>query len=76
MITRHRGDIHHLLLQLRLNVIFDEIIHLTNRERKSDFISADKSIFIDDSFSERKEVASALGIPTFDNSMIELLLKE
>ncbi|KKI44302.1 ATP-grasp domain-containing protein [Hafnia alvei] len=76
LITRHRGDIHHLLLQLRLNVIFDEIIHLTNGERKSDFISADKSIFIDDSFSERKEVASALGIPTFDNSMIELLLKE
>lgn len=34
------------------------------------------AIFIDDSFAERREVAEACGIPTFDLSMLELLLDD
>jgi len=33
-----------------------------------------KSIFIDDSFSERLDVSKNCNIPTFDCSMIEVLL--
>lgn len=73
LITRHTGDLQATLTQYRLTGIFDEIIHITNGECKSKYINRDNPIFIDDSFSERKKVHRALGIPTFDCSMIELL---
>ena len=56
--------------------IFDEIFWLEESEKKSDYIHDVKSIFIDDSFSQRKEVAEKCNIPTFDSSMIECLLDD
>lgn len=56
--------------------IFDEIFWLEESEKKSDYIHDVKSIFIDDSFSQRKEVAEKCNIPTLDSSMIECLLDD
>lgn len=64
------------LSEFRIKEVFDEIIWLREDDRKTVYIDGNKSIFIDDSFSQRKEVADTLGIPTFDCSMIECLLDE
>lgn len=76
LITRHNGDINKLLEHLKIKKIFNKIIHLTNNEPKSKHIEHETSIFIDDSFSERLEVSNNLNIPTFDNSMIEILIND
>lgn len=76
LITRHAGDLAACLKRLRISHLFDEVIHLTGREPKSRYIQPQNAIFIDDSFSERREVHAALGIATFDNSMIEVLIKD
>lgn len=72
-ITRHSEDITHTLELYKLNNIFDKVIHLRNKEIKSLFIEQD-SIFIDDSFTERKEVAS-LNIPVFSPDMVAALIQ-
>ena len=76
LITRHKGDIHQQLKHWRVSTLFDRIIHLTNGEKKSDFITHTNAIFIDDSFSERQEVSQSKNLHTFDLSMLELLIKE
>lgn len=73
LITRHAGDLQSKLTMHRLIGIFDEIIHVSGDGKKSEFIQAPDAIFIDDSYSERKNVSDALGIPVFDCSMVELL---
>lgn len=74
LITRHAGDLPQTLRQHGLQGAFDEVIHLTAREKKSAFIRDQESIFVDDSFAERADVSQVHGIPTFDCSMIELLI--
>jgi hypothetical protein len=54
--------------------LFKQIITVQEWEYKSEFILKD-SVFIDDSFSERKEVSDTLNIPVFDVSEINGLLK-
>ncbi|MCT4704606.1 ATP-grasp domain-containing protein [Enterobacteriaceae bacterium H16N7] len=76
LITRHRGDITKQLKALRIFDMFHEIIHLSHDGPKSYSIKHQDAIFIDDSFRERSEINRSLGIPTFDNSMIELLIKD
>jgi len=76
LITRTVNDIKTVLDKFRINGLFDEIICLKKGESKADYIKPEDSIFIDDSFSERKEVFERLGIPTFDCSMIELLIDD
>jgi hypothetical protein len=71
LITRHEKNITESLKKYRLHHLFDEIIHITNKnEKKSRFIKADKSIFIDDSFVERLDVAKTHNIPVFSPDMI------
>ena len=53
-----------------------EIIWLKESDSKADYIKSKSSIFIDDSFSQRQEVANRHGIPTFDGSMIEGLFDD
>ena len=53
--------------------LFDEIIRLDRSDDKTRFIRPN-SIFIDDSFAERRRVKEALGIPVFDLDMVESLL--
>lgn len=74
LITRHRFDVEATLNQYRLDNVFDEVIHITDGRPKSDFIKEHDAILVDDSFSERRDVSHHCNIPTFDCSMIELLL--
>lgn len=77
LLSKHLGnDKEKYLRQWRIFELFDKIIWLNEEERKSDYIEKSKSIYIDDSFSQRKDVADKLGIPTFDASMVECLLDE
>lgn len=71
LITRHEYNLSDSLKRFRLADLFDEIIHITDRkEKKSNFIKGDKSIFIDDSFVERLEVTTTCNIPVFSPDMI------
>ena len=64
------------LRSFRLSQLFDEVIWLSEKESKADYINTKSAIFIDDSFSQRMEVAEVCGIPTFDCSMLEILIDE
>lgn len=67
------------LKKFRIRDIFDKIIWIDELDKKSDYIQkngVEDAIFIDDSFSQRREVNELLGIPTFDSSMIEVLLDD
>src|SRR5690606_26755112 len=72
LITRHLKDIQHSLHSLRIVALFDEIIHLSKGEKKSDYIREKDSIFIDDSFAERQEVYSIHKIPVFSPDMLQI----
>jgi len=76
LITKNLNDVEFALNKWKLNSIFDEVIHLNKEDSKSDYINPKKAIFIDDSFSERKAVFNKHKIPTFDCSMIELLIDD
>lgn len=76
LITKHNGDIYSQLNKFRLTSLFDSIIHLQLGENKVDYIRKfkyDKSIFIDDSFMERKMVYEALSIKVFSVDAIKSL---
>lgn len=53
--------------------LFGEIIHIAPDGDKTRYVGAD-SIFIDDSFAERKRVHDCCGVPVFDLDMVESLL--
>jgi hypothetical protein len=74
LLTRHKGDLNKKLQQLRIFGLFDRIIHIANEEKKSNYIDNKNSIFIDDSFVERKDVHLTCGIPVFSVDMIECLV--
>ena len=64
------------LKKYKIYEIFDEVIWLKESDNKADYIKNKNSIFIDDSFSQRLDVAEKIGIPTFDISMLECLIDE
>ena len=75
LLSKHSTDIYNDLARYKISErIFDEIKVLMPEEEKSDYIVGEKSIFIDDSFAERKRVHDKLGIPVFDLDMIESLI--
>src|SRR5471030_893173 len=74
LITRHAHDLGQTLARHRLAGLFDEVIHLRLREKKSAHITEPDAILIDDSFAERRDVSETRGIATFDCSMLELLV--
>jgi hypothetical protein len=76
LLTRHAHDINRTLTKHRLQSLFDEVIHIDQTAKKSDFIVPEGAIFIDDSFRERMDVSRRHNIPTFDSSMLELLIDE
>lgn len=76
LMTRHAADLSNTLSRYRLSGLFDEIIHLGADEPKSARMTDPASVFVDDSFSERLQVSQALGIPTFDCSMVDLLVEQ
>ena len=74
LLTRHSTDIYADLEKYCIPAsLFSEIIRLDDTASKADYISPD-SVFIDDSFSERRRVRQALGIPVFDLDMVESLI--
>jgi carbamoyl-phosphate synthase large subunit len=75
LITRHRFDVQATLARHRLAGVFDDVIHIVDGQPKSAFITESSAILVDDSFAERRDVAQHCHIPTFDCSMIELLLE-
>lgn len=74
LLTKHEGDINNSLAVLSMANIFDEIVHIKKNDKKYLHIDDTESIFIDDSFAERNEVHTKLGIPVFSIDMIEALL--
>ncbi|QCR31509.1 ATP-grasp domain-containing protein [Lysinibacillus sp. SGAir0095] len=74
LITRHLGDLHQEIRKYRLENLFDEIIWLKDGQLKSDYIKHNKGIFIDDAYSERKDVFQNSNIPVFSVDAIECLL--
>ena len=74
LITKHKGNLTEILSKYKLTLLFNNIIHLSIHEEKSDYMEPD-SIFIDDSFSERKKVKNYLNIPVFSVDSIKTLLK-
>jgi len=75
LVTKHEMDIHQTLKERRLSEVFDEIIHINPQDRKYEYMTEEKSIFIDDSHVERKEAFSHLGIPVFAPDNVECLIK-
>ena len=74
LLTKHSSDIYQdLIASCIAEQLFDEIILLEKKDDKAPYIK-DHSIFIDDSFAERKRVHEAAGIPVFDLDMVESLL--
>ncbi len=73
LITKHEFNIYESLKKFRLDGIFDEIIHLKKDDQKWKFIEHKDSIFIDDSFAERKQIKDNLGLHVFSVDMIRML---
>jgi hypothetical protein len=74
LITKHKGNLTETLSKHKLTLLFNKIIHLSIFEEKSEYMHHD-SIFIDDSFLERKKVKNNLNIPVFSVDSIKTLLK-
>jgi len=70
------NDLESFLSKYKIKQLFDEIIWLKESDKKSKYITLPNSIFIDDSYSQRLEVATICKIPTFDPSMIEMLIND
>ena len=74
LLTRHATDIDADLQKYCIPpALFTGITRLGEGDAKTDHILPD-SVFIDDSFAERKRVRDALGIPVFDLDMVESLI--
>jgi hypothetical protein len=73
LITKHEFNITETLAAYRLSGLFDEIIHLQKQDQKWKYIAHKDSIFIDDSFAERKQVKENLDLPVFSVDMINIL---
>lgn len=75
LLTKHSREVSDTLLENRISEsLFDEVIRIDRDKEKRDYIHYKKSIFIDDSFSERKKISQACNIPVFDCSEVEALL--
>jgi len=75
LLSKNKGDILEKLRKYYIPTsLFKDIIQISTDKKKSDYITDQNAIFIDDSFSERKDVFSNLKIPVFDLDMIESLI--
>lgn len=79
LLTRHESD-HEDSLEENFEkhaismTLFDDVIKLSFEQNKADSIQESKSIFIDNSYTERKMVHDRCRIPVFDVEGIEVLL--
>jgi hypothetical protein len=74
LITKHKKSIYETLIKYKISEdIFSEIIQIKKNDKKYNYMDANGSIFIDDSFLERKEVKDNLDIPVFSVDSINCL---
>ncbi|OGL30972.1 carbamoylphosphate synthase large subunit short form [Candidatus Saccharibacteria bacterium RIFCSPHIGHO2_02_FULL_47_12] len=76
LITRHKAVLDETLAKYHLKGVFDEQILVNDDDHKHRYIKEKDSIFIDDSFAERKAVHDNCHIPVFDSHMVESLLEK
>lgn len=76
LLTRHSRNPRDTLRRFRLERLFDSVEHVPGGQAKSDRIAHRDSILIDDSFAEREEVRSTLGIPVFAPDAVESLITD
>ena len=75
LLTKHLKDVKQTLEKHRITpALFNMIVKIAPDQNKTDYIKETASIFIDDSFSERKKVWEKCRIPVFDCSEVESLL--
>jgi len=74
LITKHKMNIYESLKKYRLVSLFDKIIQIETSESKFSYIDNIDSIFIDDSFAERKEVKEKRNLPVFSPDAINGLI--
>ena len=77
LLTKHDneklGELDVALENLRIRPLFDRIIHIGVEDEKYLYIDNRNSVFIDDSFAERKKVSDNCKIPVFSLDMVEVL---
>lgn len=76
LLSKHDGDLQADLKKYRIQGLFDEVIHIRRDKNKKDYIVDLNSIFIDDSYGERREIKSTFNIPVFDTHMLECLMED
>lgn len=75
LLSKHIHDIKETFKKYKLpQDLFSEIIIIKKEDEKFKYITNEKSIFIDDSFSERRMVSINKNIPVFDCSEVEALI--
>ena len=72
LLTKHEGDLGKELTRFRLDRLFDEVIHLKREEEKWTYVDHD-SLFIDDSYGERRKVYEKTDAIVLDTAMMECL---
>lgn len=73
LLSKHDGDLIQELKEFRIDHLFDEIYHIDKHEDKSNYITSERSVFIDDSFAERTNIKSRFNIPVFSPEMIDVI---
>ena len=76
LITKHDGDLLADIKKLRISPdLFDEITHISSEERKCDHIHpAPDALFLDDSFSERRQMQQAHHIAAMGIDSLDVLI--
>ncbi|HDR9100008.1 TPA: ATP-grasp domain-containing protein [Burkholderia vietnamiensis] len=75
LLTRHAHDLARTLAAARIDAgLFDRVIVLRNGESKADHVTP-RSIFIDNHFPERLDVARKCAVPVFDVDSVEFLIR-
>lgn len=76
LLTKHAYDLNESLKKYRIcSELFNEIVLIGSEEKKSDYISDSRSIFIDNYFYDRLLVKEMHNIPVFDVDAVECLLR-
>lgn len=76
LITRHISDPVDTLRQSAIaESLFDQVIHLTESTDKKSFYIPEKSLFIDNYFIERQDVAKLKNVAVMDVDAVEFLLR-
>ncbi len=75
LLTKHAGDIYQKLDDLCISKnLFNKIIHIADTDEKSNYITKNNAVFIDDSFAERQKVMKNKNISVFGVDNLSALI--